>query len=332
MFVATVVLILPLLIALALDRALGEAKRFHYLVGFGRLATAVESKLNAINTVQSPQSSEYVVPFSLKHRLLGGLAWALLVMPLPILYTLGMNALSQQGIHWAWFVIADAVIVYLALGLNSLHKHAMQVYRPLKDNQLTEARRFTGYLVSRDTSELSPQQMSRATVESMLENGHDAVIASLVYYLIGGAPLVIMHRLANTLDAMWGYRTPRFNNFGFVSARVDDVLGFVSGKCCALLYALQGNVRQSLSNAHIQGKQYKSHNGGWVMAAGATVMNRTLGGDASYHGQSVTSVTLGCGEAVGVEDIPKSLQLVNRASALLVVCAFMACLVFGTFK
>mgnify|MGYP001954952996 CR=1 FL=1 len=164
--------------------------------------------------------------------------------------------------------------------------------------------------------------MSRATVESMLENGHDSVIASIIYYIIGGAPLVILHRFANTLDAMWGYKKPRFYSFGFASARLDDLLGFVTGKCCTVLYAFQGNVIESIKNAYRQGNQYKSHNGGWVMAAGATAMKIRLGGIANYHGTLINSPTLGNGKPATVEDIPRSVEVVQGATVRLLLIVF----------
>ncbi|TYK65974.1 cobalamin biosynthesis protein CobD/CbiB [Colwellia echini] len=295
-------LTLTIILALLLDKYLGEARRFHYLVGFGYFAKKVEAALN------KP---------SVNNKLLGAFSWCLLVLPLPLCYFYFLNDFT-----WYWQILLDASVLYLAIGLNSLHQHAMQVYQPLTSGDLPTARQFTGYLVSRDTSELTPQEMSRATIESMLENGHDSVIASLFWYLIGGAPLVILHRLANTLDAMWGYKTARFINFGFASARLDDGLGFFSGKLCTLLYAVQGLkqkvVCKALTNAYRQGNQYKSHNGGWVMAAGATVMARTLGGSALYHGKVINSVVLGYGREVTLEDIPRSLTVVSRASAILV--------------
>ncbi|TMM46093.1 cobalamin biosynthesis protein [Colwellia ponticola] len=307
-------LFITLLLALLLDKYLGEAKRFHYLVGFGWLAKKLEMRLNPVNK-QSNKST-------LAAKLRGTLAWSLLVLPLPLIYFYHLNYLS-----WYWQILLDAIVLYLAIGLTSLKQHAMQVYHPLLKGDLTTARYFTGYLVSRDTDKLSAQEMSRATIESMLENGHDSVIASLFYYIIGGAPLVIIHRLANTLDAMWGYKSSHFIHFGYASARLDDLLGFVSGKCCTLLYAIQG-VRQghclnAIRNAYWQGNQYKSHNGGWVMAAGATVMNRALGGRAFYHGKMLNSLTLGCGSAVTSKDIPKSLTVVKRACIILVTIVFV---------
>jgi adenosylcobinamide-phosphate synthase len=304
---------LTISLALLLDKILGEARKYHYLVGFGWLVDKVESVLNHDNKKQNSHSKTY----SLKIILFGLFSWCLLVLPLPIIYFLFMNDLV-----WYWQIILDASVLYLAIGLNSLHQHAMQIHTPLTLDNLTKARHFTGYIVSRETNALSSQEMSRATVESMLENGHDSVIASMIYYIIGGAPLVILHRFANTLDAMWGYKNPRFNSFGYASAKLDDLLGFFSGKCCTLLYSLQGDVKQSFINAYQQGNQYKSHNGGWVMAAGATVMKITLGGNAFYHGKVITSPTLGLGNAVSIEDIPRSIALVKRATVTLALLTF----------
>jgi len=304
-------IVCTLALALLFDKVFGEAKHFHYLIGFGWLANKLEKTLNVSPSTQS----------IIKAKLFGTFAWCLLVFPLPMIYFYYLNHLV-----WYWQILLDASVLYLCLGLNSLHQHAMQIYRPLKSGDLDNARHFTGYIVSRETAALTEQEMSRATVESMLENGHDAVIASLIYYLIGGAPLVILHRLANTLDAMWGYKNSRFNHFGYASARLDDVLGFISGKCCTLLYALQGLTRglcqQAFINAYQQGNQYKSHNGGWVMAAGATVMARKLGGSALYHGKVTHSLALGAGKKVTIDDIPASLTLVTRASLLLLVMVF----------
>ena len=309
---------LTIILALLLDKYLGEAKSYHYLVGFGWLANQLEKRFNSFEKKINSAIENHKNKRSLKKVLLGAFAWAILVLPIPLVYFLYLNQLT-----WYWQILLDASVLYLAIGLNSLYQHAMQVYYPLSVNNLSQARRFTGYLVSRETAELTPDDMSRATVESMLENGHDSVIASIVYFIIGGAPLVIIHRFANTLDAMWGYRTSQFNSFGFASARIDDALGFISAKICTLLYAIQGKCLTSLANAYKQGNKYKSHNGGWVMAAGATVMNKKLGGKAQYNGKIVESVTLGCGENIAVEDIPKSISIVNRAAIILTLIVLL---------
>jgi len=299
-----------LMLALMLDYFLGEPKKYHQLVGFGNLANLIERVLN--------NPAQQNAHFCKSNAILGAIAWCILMLPICYLsyYLLALLPLSVK-------LIIEAIFLYLAIGLNSLNVHAMQVFKPLVQEDLTTARHYTGYLVSRETAHLSPEEMSRATVESMLENGHDAVIASLVYFIIGGIPLVILHRLANTLDAMWGYRNTRFKSFGFFAARADDILGFISGKICTLLYALQRPFVLALKNAYRQGNQYKSHNGGWVMAAGATVLKRTLGGSALYHGKTVTSPTLGVGDSINIEDIPRSIAVVQRAAISLVLLVFI---------
>ena len=303
-----------LVFALLLDHILGEPKKFHQLVGFGNIANQVEKWLN------KPTNQSAL--FSKENAILGLLAWCLVIIPFCYSFYV-LLAVLPTSVQ----IIVEALLLYLALGLNSLHLHAMQVFKPLNQGDLNTARHYTGYLVSRETKDLTPEEMSRATVESMLENGHDAVLASIVYYLIGGIPLVILHRLANTLDAMWGYKNTRFNSFGFFAARADDILGFISGKICTLLYALQQPFLPALKNAYHQGNQYKSHNGGWVMAAGATVMKKSLGGTALYHGEKVTSPTLGLplseNSSITIEDIPRSITVVQRAAILLTLFVFI---------
>lgn len=307
-------LTLVLAFALLLDYLIGEPKKYHPLIGFGLIANKVELWLN--------KPIHHTHYFSKKSALLGFSAWCLLILPFCYLLYL-LLAILPASVKF----IIEVFFLYLAIGLNSLHRHAMQVFTPLNQGNLVTARHFTGYLVSRETQQLSPEEMSRATVESMLENGHDAVIASLVYYLIGGIPLVILHRLANTLDAMWGYKTDRFNSFGFFAARADDALGFVTGKICTVLYAVQQPFCQALKNAYQQGNEYKSHNGGWVMAAGATVMQISLGGNAIYNNKKITSPTLGLNlneyTIVKVTDIPRSITVVKRAAMLLVLFIFI---------
>lgn len=299
-------IILVLSIALLADWIFGEPQRFHPLVGFGNLANAVEKVIR-------PRIH------SNKTQLLAGcLAWLILILPLPLV-CFYLQSLSVLSSHFSFLYTAlEIVILYSAIGLRSLELHGQQVYQPISNDDIDTARHFTGYLVSRDTSQLNEQECSRAVVESMLENGHDAVIASLFWYAVGGAPLVIVHRLANTLDAMWGYRTEKYLFWGRVSARMDDVLGWPSAKLTACLYGLQGNLLRCLNNATIQSQDYKSLNGGWTMASGATALQIRLGGTASYFGKTIQSVTLGEGNDVTPKDIPRSILLVKRAAWLFI--------------
>jgi adenosylcobinamide-phosphate synthase len=291
--------------ALLLDRLLGEFPRWHPLVGFGNIANFVEAKCHASHHT--------------KNRLLGTIACLLLVLPLPIILLAWHN-------HTPLFWLLETFVLYLAIGQRSLAQHAQQIFHPLQQHDLTTARRFTGFIVSRDTQAMSEQDMTRATVESVLENGHDAVLASLFYFLLGGAPLVILHRLVNTLDAMWGYKTPRFLHFGWCAARLDDLLGFFSACCTCLFYVLQtrplSQIKKILICAWQQSQKYKSKNGGLCMSVGAQVLGFSMGGNASYHGKIVEGALLGNGKSVTLAGIPASIQLVKHASGLWVISVF----------
>lgn len=303
---------LQVVAALLLDRVFGEFPKWHPLVGFGNLANRLESAYNYSAKILAHKNvanqNQTVIASIIKCK--GAACCLALVIPLPLLIFL----LASPSLI---YLVLESFILYLALGQKSLSQHAMQIFKPLSAGDLSQARKFTGYMVSRDTSQLTEQDMSRATVESVLENGHDAVIASLFYFVLGGASLVILHRLVNTLDAMWGYKNPRFKNFGWFAAKFDDVLGFFSAVCSSVLYLLNTKKLHSLlTGLHLAWQQsgdYKSKNGGLCMSAGAQVLGVSMGGVASYHGTTTTSAKLGCGRQVATSDIPKSLKLVNQS-------------------
>ena len=308
------IIVLQMVGALLLDKLFGEFTRYHPLIGFGKTANFIEEKCNLASQSQS--------------RVLGCIACLSLVLPLPII-------LFVFDDHSLVFGLFETFILYLAIGQRSLAQHAEQILQPLQQNDLARARHFTGFIVSRDTQTMSEQDMTRATVESVLENGHDAVLASLFYFLLGGAPLVTLHRLVNTLDAMWGYKTPRFLYFGWCAARLDDLLGFFSACATCLTYGLQAKplhkLKQILALAWRQSQQYKSKNGGLCMSVGAQVLNFSVGGSASYHGEIVVGPPLSLGRKVQVSDIPASIRLVKHASWLWVILVFvvgLSCQIF----
>lgn len=285
-------------LALFLDQLLGEPSRFHPLVGFGSLANRIELKMN---NGRYPLGS-------------GIIAWLILVLPI----TLSIYGLDNWLGGW-WL---GALCGWLAIGWKSLREHGVAVQQALSANNLEAARLKTSYLVSRETSGLEASALSRATIESVLENGSDAVMAPLFWLIIFGAPGVVFYRLTNTLDAMWGYRNKRFERFGKFAARMDDVLNYFPARITALLYLLCGNSKLAWQAWKIQRQNGYSPNAGVVMASGAGALMLRLGGSAVYHGRLKQRPELGVGNSPDLRDIGSALRLVDRGVyvVLVLVC------------
>jgi adenosylcobinamide-phosphate synthase len=282
-------------LAIVLDKWLGEPRRFHPLVGFGWLANKIEAALYGRPGAGHAQ-----------RRLRGISAVAsILVVPVGLVWL----AADRLGGH-AW--ILETVLLYLALGARSLGQHAEAVGRSLAAGDLPGAREQVGRMVSRETAEMDEEAVARAAVESVLENGCDAVFGALFWFFVAGAPGAVLYRLANTLDAMWGYRNDRYLHFGWAAARLDDGLNWLPARLTALTYALLGHTRPAWRCWRSQAPRWDSPNAGPVMAAGAGALALRLGGAAVYHGCLEHRPALGEGEAARPADIARAVALVRR--------------------
>ncbi len=280
---------LAALSAVLLDRLLGEPGRFHPLVGFGNLAGAIEKRLNS------------------RQRSAGILAWLLAVGP-----WVGL-AIWLRPV--AAFIV-DVGLLYFALGAQSLCEHAEAIAKPLRAGRLDEARQRVGWIVSRDTRQLDESGVAKAAVESVLENGNDAIFGTLFWFALLGGPGALLFRLANTLDAMWGYRSERFLKFGWAAARLDDALNWLPARLTALSYALLGRTGQALDCWKTQAPGWDSPNAGPVMAAGAGSLGVRLGGAAIYHGQEEIRPPLGLGPAPVAADLDRAITLIRQSLRL----------------
>ena len=310
-------ILLTIVLALLLDQLLGEPKHFHPLVGFGRLTHWVEQCIRKYTVNSGASDAGY--------RFAGGLGWIVLVLPLTVITGWILNVESQF-----LELLFGSIILYLCIGGRSLAEHARAVAAPLfqseidcsqndsgsSQNHIDTARKQVGRIVSRDTAALDKNGIAKATVESVLENASDAILAPIFWFAIAGIPGVLLYRLSNTLDAMWGYKNQRYRYFGWAAARIDDVLNWLPARCCALSYAITGNWKLSMSCWQQQAQHCESPNAGPVMASGAGALGICLGGSARYDGLDVIRPKLGEGRLAGCEDIDAALDLVWRATIL----------------
>lgn len=286
-------LIVAWCLAILVDAWVGEPRRWHPLVGFGALAQGLEQRLNS-------------GAHNVLHLCLGGFAVAVLVVPVVgLVYgLLGLNPWLDG--------LLQAAGLYFAIAYRSLMEHVRAVYSALRQGDLNLARERSGYIVSRNMTQADAPMVRRATIESCLENGCDGVFAPLFWFLLLGAPGAIGYRLVNTLDALWGYRKPRYLYFGRAAAKLDDLVNFFPARLVALSYGVLGHFRLAMVAWRRQAPLCQSPNAGPVMAAGAGALNVLLGGAATYEQKVQMKPLLGCGGAPGDQDLRKAMALVSR--------------------
>ena len=305
-------LTLCVLIALCLDKIVGEAERYHPLVGFGNMAQRIETALN---------KGGYL-------KLKGLLALFLCIAPISVLGYIISLWLSDDYLAE---IIFSSFILYISLGWRSLMEHSRAVYAALQKPDISHAREAVSRIVSRDCDELNETEVAVAATESVLENGADAIFAAIFWFMIAGVPGVICYRLANTLDAMWGYKNNRFLKFGWAAARFDDALNYFPARLTALSYALMGHTRHALNCWFKQAKVWKSPNAGPVMAAGAGAIQTSLGGKAIYHGTTHLRPSLGLrlskSTCASANSIKTACQLVNKSVFLWLIILISSALI-----
>lgn len=312
--------------ALLLDAVVGEPRCWHPLVGFGNLATGLEKKLNG-----------YKTQAEMRLRILGLISWLLVVVPFVILaffiehYSRAYQLDIGFGISFGLDVFIAIVFLTVAIGTKSLIQHARAVESALKEKNIELARQKISMIVSRDTSNSDEVAINRATIESVLENGSDAIFAAIFWFIIFGIPGVVLYRLANTLDAMWGYRNERYHYFGWSAARIDDVLNWLPARLTAISYAMVGNTRIAIRCWLTQAKHWHGINPGVVMAAGAGALQVKIGGSAVYHNQEIERPDLGTGNQATVNDINRAIQIVQRSIVIWIITIFIVNYINSSF-
>lgn len=290
--------VLAVLLALLLDLWLGEPRRYHPLVGFGWLASRAERWLHGGENAQK-----------WNQRFRGLIAMSLIVFSISLAGLL-VNQNSILG-----FCIS-ILILYSAIGHRSLRDHVLPVARSLEAGDEAGARQQAAMIVSRDPATMD---VPRSTIESALENGCDGIFGALFWFLLAGVPGVLCYRLVNTLDAMWGYRSPRYLHFGWAAAKLDDLLNYLPARLTAISYALLGDSLLALQCWQNQAPYCSSPNGGPVMASGAGALQLSLGGPTRYRGEWLDKPVLGAGEAPRPRDIRRAMALVSGTVALWLV-------------
>jgi adenosylcobinamide-phosphate synthase len=189
---------------------------------------------------------------------------------------------------------------------------------------LESGRRAVSHIVGRDPETLDEPGVARAAIESLAESTSDGVVAPLFWLLLGGLPGILVYKAANTADSMVGHKNQRYLEFGWASARFDDLLNWIPARLSALLVAsaaflVRGaDPEHAWSTALRDARKHDSPNAGWPEAAFAGALALRLGGPRSYGGELHDLPAFGDGRAeLSAADVLKALELYWMAMNLL---------------
>ncbi|WP_426241762.1 cobalamin biosynthesis protein [Nocardioides sp. LHG3406-4] len=296
-----------LALGVAADGIVADPRRLHPVAGFGAVAAALESRLYRPSRARGALHNGVLVGATV----ITGLVVERLTLRRPALH-----------------VLVTAASTWVVLGGSSLEREARAVSTLLELGLLPEARRQLTHLVGRDTRSLDADEIARAVVESVAENTSDAVVAPLLLGGLAGVPGLLGYRAANTLDAMIGHRDERYAEFGWASARLDDLLNLPGARLAALFAATLGpDPRGALHAWRRDAADHPSPNAGPVEASFAGALGLRLGGSNTYGDRVEHRPVLGSGRSPTPDDVARALHLarrVDRASALVAVLLALA--------
>ena len=299
---------LMLLAAWLADCIFGDpARLLHPVVGFGKLIASGEKRWN--------QGA---------HRRRKGalLAIALVLGTFLVTFALLMafRALGQFLGIGIWLLrIVESVLIFYCLAGTTLIREVREVFRAV-DRSVEEGRERVARIVGRDTSELTPQEIRTAALETLAENLNDGVIAPLFWLALLGVPGTMAYKMINTLDSMIGYRNERYLDFGRFAARLDDVAGWIPARLTAFLMLLVAGRLGKMAWVHKNGCKHLSPNSGHPEAALAAILDCRFGGPHNYFGEEVWKPYIGENDRLlTTEDMQRAIRVNQWAEVLMIL-------------
>jgi adenosylcobinamide-phosphate synthase len=221
--------------------------------------------------------------------------------------------------------VAVAVLASSLLAQRSLEDHVARVADALERDGLVGGRRAVAQIVGRDPDALDEAGVARAAIESLAENFSDGIVAPVLWLAVGGLAGGVAYKAINTADSMIGHRTARYKEFGFATARLDDLVNLPASRLSALLIVLAatftGNASASGAWRAVwrDAQKHRSPNAGWPEAAMAGALGLALAGPRVYGSIVVEDATMGDGRReANAQDIRAALALYRRADMILI--------------
>ncbi|MDD6207102.1 MAG: adenosylcobinamide-phosphate synthase CbiB [Clostridiales bacterium] len=317
-----------ILLGVLLDILIGDPKGlWHPVMGIGSLIGWLEKILCKIFSLDLSKPLKNRSGDKRKEIAVGGILSIVTIalsafLPALILFFAGW-------IHPYLKLFLSVVMCGQILAARSLYEESRKVYVALTKKELSDARYAVSMIVGRDTKELSKEGVTKACVETVAENASDGVLAPLFYLLLGGPVLGFFYKAINTMDSMIGYRNNRYENFGKIAAKLDDVINYLPARISAILFLIASCLcgydwRGAIRIWKRDRRKQKSPNAGQTESVCAGALGIELAGDASYFGVVCHKELIGDRTRdIEPEDILRANRLMFASEGLMVLLAFL---------
>ena len=311
----------PLLLGFLLDQALGDPTTFgHPIIFFGRLIGWGEKRLNHG-----------------KGRLLKGFIYngslVLLTFFLPLLLSLALfykvgesswqGAGSEGTLLLLGYGLISTLLIFYMLSGKTLRDEVEGVFRAV-GRSLEEGRTQVGRIVGRDTGALSAQEIRTAALETLAENLSDGVVGPMLSWAFLGIPGILTYKMINTQDSMVGYLNERYRDYGYFSAKLDDLANLLPSRLTAVLMLLAAGRLDLLTKTFRHGQRHLSPNSGYPEAALALMLGCRFGGPHDYFGEVVDKPFIGEEDRpLTDDDLQRALFITRRTELLALVVSLV---------
>lgn len=305
---------IKILIGYVLDLIIGDPNNpYHPIRYIGKLASNMERLFRKI--------------FKKNLKLAGFFTWFFIVF-ITFIVALGIVRISDR-INPILGTLVSGILIYFCISAKGLKVEGLKVIKILKEGDIVKAREQLSYIVGRDTKNLDEEAIIRAVIETVAENMSDGIIAPLFFAGIGGAPLAFLYKAVNTCDSMFGYKNDKYRDFGFFSAKLDDLFNYIPARLTAYLiilssFILRLNYKESFKIYIRDRYNHSSPNSAHPEAAVSGALGIKLGGANYYFGKLVEKPTIGeAKKNIEIEDLYKTNKILGLVSFLGMVVALI---------
>lgn len=304
------------IIAFLIDTIIGDPRtKYHPVVLMGKLIALLE---HCFYRADDSDNKKFVM----------GIMLVIITLLISYEVAAAIMMLSYQ-IPFSWGSAAvGGLLLSFTISPNSLAKAGKGIYALLIMGELTEAREKVGWIVGRDTNDLDDAEIARATIETIAENTVDGIIAPLFFFVLGGVPLAVLYRAANTMDSMIGYKNEKYLYFGRGAAKLDDVLNYIPARITAMLFLFSALIlgfdyRNAYRIMQRDAAKHPSPNGGYAEATMAGALHIRLGGMNSYFGRKSFRAYMGDAMVLIVpQHIMAAIRMMYTATVLFIIVLY----------